>query len=133
MMRRTSGGRSWSDGLCSAGGITGEIEDVEDVADFEDFGDVADVEDVEDLKDLEDLEDLKDVEGVVAMVDILASHGTCPHRTPTIRFFFSPAGFTGGLHRRASPAGRGFRVGLPCRSSIGVGGCNGYGSAQGRG
>ena len=104
-MRRTSRGRSWSDGLCSAGEITGEIEDMEDVEDFEDFEDTGDVEDLKDLKDL------KDVEGVVAMVDILASHGTCPHRTPTIRFFFSPAGFTGGLHRRGEGFGLGFHVG----------------------
>ena len=58
MMRRTSGGRSWSDGVCSAGEITGEIEDgedVEDVEDVEDFEDIGDVEDVEDLKDLKTL------------------------------------------------------------------------------
>ena len=39
MMRRTSGGRSWSDGLCS----TGEIEDVEDLVDVEDVEGMADI------------------------------------------------------------------------------------------
>ena len=71
----------------SAGEITGGNEDVED---FEDFGDVGDVEDVEDLKDLKDLKDVDE------LADILASYGTCPHRTPTIGFLF----FTDGLSRR---------------------------------
>jgi hypothetical protein len=60
MMRRTSRGRSWSDGVC----LAGEIEDGEDVGDGKDVGDVGDGEDVGDVGDGEDVGDVGDGEDV---------------------------------------------------------------------